>query len=213
MRNNETGEFELVVGNRQIMSGFFIVVLLFAVGVAMGYFLGQNSPRSAKLASDTTAAASAPPVDSRPQPIAPAPQQAPATDTPTDSTQPPAAAGDATPQPTTQPVRDSSAPPTTAVAAPPVLAPPAAETAPPEAPAGTYWQVMAVGHSDAIVVVRTLQNKGFPATVSPGTKGLTRVLVGPYPDRAAMGRAKADLESTGYGSLYKVEITPDQGRK
>ncbi len=42
MRNKETGEFELVVGNRQLLSGFFIVVLLFAVVFAMGYILGQN---------------------------------------------------------------------------------------------------------------------------------------------------------------------------
>ena len=48
MRNNETGEFELIVGNRQLLSGFFIVVLLFAVAFAMGYVVGQNSPRSAK---------------------------------------------------------------------------------------------------------------------------------------------------------------------
>ena len=48
MRNNETGEFELVVGNRQLLSGFFIVVLLLAVAFAMGYVVGQNSPHSAK---------------------------------------------------------------------------------------------------------------------------------------------------------------------
>ena len=36
MRNNETGEFELVVGNRQLLSGFFIVVLLFARGLRDG---------------------------------------------------------------------------------------------------------------------------------------------------------------------------------
>ena len=48
MRNNETGEFELIVGNRQLLSGFFIVVLLFAVAFAMGYVVGQNSPRSSQ---------------------------------------------------------------------------------------------------------------------------------------------------------------------
>ncbi len=52
MRNNETGEFELVVGNKQLLSGFFIVVLLFAVAFAMGYVVGQNTQRPAKLASD-----------------------------------------------------------------------------------------------------------------------------------------------------------------
>ena len=47
MKNNETGEYELVVGNRQLLSGFFVVVLLCAVAFAMGYVVGQNSPRSA----------------------------------------------------------------------------------------------------------------------------------------------------------------------
>ena len=36
MRNNDTGEFELVVGNRQLLSGFFIVVLLLRGGVRHG---------------------------------------------------------------------------------------------------------------------------------------------------------------------------------
>ena len=57
MRNNETGEFELVVGNRQLLSGFFIVVLLFAVAFAMGYIVGQNSPRSANCSRKPASAA------------------------------------------------------------------------------------------------------------------------------------------------------------
>lgn len=206
MRNNETGEFELIVGNRQIMSGFFIVVLLFAVGVAMGYFLGQNTPRSAKLASETAAAS--PPataVDARPQPAAPA-LPPPQTPQPVDTAQeqPPA---ESAPQPSTQPVREpGTAPPASAAAAPAV--PPAL----PEALPGTYWQVLAVGRNDADVVVRTLRNKGFPTALSPGTKGLTRVLVGPYADRTALGRAKTDLEAAGF-SGFKVDVAADQGRK
>ena len=43
MKNNETGEFELVLGNRQLLSGFFIVVILFAVFFVMGYIVGRNS--------------------------------------------------------------------------------------------------------------------------------------------------------------------------
>ncbi len=204
MRNNETGEFELVVGNRQIMSGFFIVVLLFAVGVAMGYFLGQNTPRSAKLASETSAAsAPATAVDARPQPAAPAqPPQTPPAETA--QQQPPA---EPAPQPSTHPVREpGTAEPPRAAAAPP------AGSALPEAAPGTYWQVLAVGRNDADVVVRTLRNKGFPTALSPGTKGLTRVLVGPFADRTELGRAKTDLEAAGF-SGFKVEIAADQGRK
>lgn len=208
MRNNETGEFELVVGNRQIISGFFIVVLLFAVGVAMGYFLGQNAPRSAKLPAET-AAASAPPsaaVDARPQPAAPA---QPAATPPAESAQAQQPPADSSPQPSTQPVRDPAATPPAAATSPAAAAPATvAEAAP-----GTYWQVMAVGKGDADVVVRTLQNKGFPGTTSPGTKGLTRVVVGPYPDRTALGRAKTELEAAGFTNLYKVDIGGEAGHK
>ena len=69
MRNNETGEYELVVGNKQLLSGFFIVVVLCAVAFAMGYVVGQNSPRTAKLASDQPPAGVA--QDARPQPASP----------------------------------------------------------------------------------------------------------------------------------------------
>ena len=204
MRNNETGELEFVVGNRQIMSGFFIVVLLFAVGVAMGYFLGQNSPRSAKMVTETSAASPASGTDGRPQPAAP-PQAA------AQSAQPAAggdqqAGADAPAQPSTQPVRDTAAatdPATSASGS----AQASTAAAVPEAPSGIYWQVMAVqGKGDADVVVKTLKNKGFPATSSPGTRGLTRVLVGPYAERTALGRAKSDLEAAGFGGLYRVEI-------
>src|SRR6185312_11742731 len=68
MRNNETGEFELVVGNKQLLSGFFIVVLLFAVAFAMGYVVGENS-RTAKAQTEMAAGGSTPPTvaDARPQ--------------------------------------------------------------------------------------------------------------------------------------------------
>src|SRR5436190_23807245 len=106
MRNNETGEFELIVGNRQLLSGFFIVVLLFAVAFAMGYVVGQNSPRSAKVATET--AATAPPSgDSRPAPIAAAPAPAPAGPT-GEASGPTGPAGESA-QPTTQAARDPEA--------------------------------------------------------------------------------------------------------
>src|SRR5205807_1827309 len=143
MKNNETGEFELVVGNRQLLSGFAIVVLLFGVGVAMGYILGQNSPRSAKLQPEGAVTSSVP--DSRPQP----------------------AGGEAA-------------------------------SSLPEAPPGNYWQVMALPQKDAEAVLHTLKDQGFPSLLSPGTKGLTRVLVGPYKDVQSMGKAKTQLEGNGF---------------
>ena len=106
MRNNETGEFELVVGNKQLLSGFFIVVLLFAVAFAMGYVVGQNTQRPAKMASEGGSRLSRPPCagfaaaafDSGSGARAGASAETPA------GQQPPA---DAPPQPTTQPAQES----------------------------------------------------------------------------------------------------------
>src|SRR3979409_2480226 len=109
MKNNETGEFELVVGNKQLLSGFFIVVLLFAVAFAMGYVVGQNTQRPARLASDgAQPTIPSNPAASRPHPASPVPA-APA---PSGPTGPEAAAGqqpppDSPPQPTTQPAQGS----------------------------------------------------------------------------------------------------------
>ena len=189
-RNNETGEFELVVGNRQLLSGFFIVVLLFAVAFAMGYVVGQNSPRSAKIQADATPPTV--PADNRPQPVssnAPAP---PVAAPPADAgaAQPPAA--DSTPQPTTQP---ASQPPAAAAAAnAPAAAPANADSLAP----GSYLQVMALNQTDAEGMVKTLKDRGFPALLTPGRNNLMRVLVGPYNDTAAIGKAKTSLENAGF---------------
>ena len=55
MRNKDTGEFELVLGNKQLLSGFFIVVLLLAVVFAMGYVVGRGTSKSAGVAPETAA--------------------------------------------------------------------------------------------------------------------------------------------------------------
>ena len=43
MPRNEDGEFELILGNKQLLSVFFIVVILLGVFFTMGYIVGRNS--------------------------------------------------------------------------------------------------------------------------------------------------------------------------
>src|SRR6185295_11947311 len=43
MPKNEEGEFELILGNRQLLSVFFVVVILLGVFFTMGYIVGRNS--------------------------------------------------------------------------------------------------------------------------------------------------------------------------
>lgn len=202
MKNNETGEFELVLGNRQLLSGFFIVVILFAVFFVMGYIVGRNSSPSGQLAANRDPSSAAPgPSNTRPQPAS---GSAPA------SQSPPAAAAEPTkddaaaippsePQPTTQAAQPSAAktqPP------PPVAAAPAAVAAAAVEPAAgeMFLQVTSVKPRDvAETVARTLKGKGFPTSLSPGPDGKTRVWVGPYIDRGKLGEAKAELERLGFG--------------
>jgi cell division septation protein DedD len=212
MKNNETGEFELVMGNRQLLSGFFIVCLLFGVAFAMGYIVGRNSSPSARALSEMTAPAQAPVVsDSRP-----APSGAVVTPPPAEGTDPakpadggpagsaataqaggtqPAGTQPAGTQPVgTQPVQ------TLPIESPAATTPSAVTTEP---AAGNYWQVMAVKQPEAEVVVQTLKDKGFPASLSPGPNNLVRVLVGPYNDRDSLGKAKAELENAGFHPILK----------
>src|SRR4051812_5543981 len=43
MGKSEDGEFELILGNRQLLSVFFIVVVLLGVFFTMGYIVGRSS--------------------------------------------------------------------------------------------------------------------------------------------------------------------------
>src|ERR1700690_236851 len=79
MAKNEDGEFELVVGNKQLLSIVFILMVLFGVVFSMGYFVGR-----ANVGGDAATAA-APGAASQGRPDAAGPQTA--------STRPPADSG------------------------------------------------------------------------------------------------------------------------
>jgi cell division protein FtsN len=201
MKNSETGEFELVLGNKQLLSGFFLVVILFAVFFVMGYIVGRNSTPTTQLAGTHDQNSAATPSGARPQPAsgsAPVEQNPPAAvaEPPKDD------AGAATPatepQPTTQPAQPAQ---TKTEAAPPAAAPPAQP-----APGETYLQAYSGKQEVAETVSHTLKQKGFPTLLSPGPQGKTRVLVGPYPDLGKLGQAKADLERLGFSPFrQKIE--------
>lgn len=188
MKNNETGEFELVLGNRQLLSGFFVVVILFAVFFVMGYFVGRNSSPPVKMAVETGTGAPSTAADARPQPASGA---APAAQNPAPAAEPAANEPAGEPQPTTQPAREAE----------PQTSPPATEPA--AVAPGTYLQVMAVRREEADVVARSLKDKGFPSSLALAPTGLTRVLVGPYTDAASLGKAKSDLENAGFHPIVK----------
>jgi cell division septation protein DedD len=216
MRNNDTGEMELVLGNRHLLTGFFVVALLFGVAFAMGYVVGRNSAPSPKLQAETAAGGTVAAIpDARAVPgTSPSSPSTPAASGANPGVTGTAAAEDAAqhpaePEPTTQAAKDgpaagsdASAPSKTAGANDPAQSDAAAAQEPPP---GTYWQVTAIAQPQAEVFAKVLRDKGFKVTLTPGTKNLTRVLVGPYPDRDALGRAKSDLESAGFHPVMKKE--------
>lgn len=181
MKNNETGEFEMAVGSRQLLSGFFVVVLLMGVAFAMGYVVGQNT-RSVKVETAVQPARAV----SLPGPAAPAPLE-----------------------PARELIPDRSAGATAAPVAverSKEKRPPARTTqretgkgAQAEPAPGSYWQVKALRQNDAEVMVQTLKDMGLPALLSPSPAkpALMRVLVGPYHDSETMGRVKTRLEKAG----------------
>jgi cell division septation protein DedD len=186
VKNKETGEFELVVGNGQIISGFFILALLLAVFFAMGFIVARAKYQQ-EPAATTTASSTQPELRQQPAaapPAAQVPAEAkndPHTD---DATKPPAE------------VAPPDRPAETAQEPPPVVA---------ESMAGTYWQVTATKDPAAArAMLQSMKDMGLPASLSPGPNDFTRVLVGPYTDTATMAKVKTQLENAG---LHPVKHT------
>jgi cell division septation protein DedD len=190
---DETDQKELVLGNKQLLSIFFIVIAMLGVAFTLGYMIGRNT-------ANVSAASMAPGVSQAPATVqSPAPQaprmaesQPPAQVVQQDPTPPPVAA------PVPQKVTGTSAakPYDSESTSPPVAAAPAPVAA---ATSPSYLQVAAMKRADADHMVSVLRDRGFPALVGESPKeGLFRVLVGPYKDISALVDAKAKLKAAGF---------------
>ncbi len=188
MKNSETGEYELVIGNKQVLSAFFIVALLCGVFFVLGYVVGANLPRGGKTQTEAAAPLAGPPCD---RGYASCRSDNPARIVAGLSAQPTPRrnrkrtmrkrrrAPEPPPQPTTQAARESPQPP------------PAVADAP-----GSYWQVFATRQAaDAQPLLQTLKDGGMPASLKTGADGWSRIMVGPYSDAASLSKARNDLES------------------
>jgi cell division septation protein DedD len=178
------GEKELVLGNKQLISLFFVVVALCGVFFAMGYMMGRPSGKQLAAIPETGPAAQVAPVQAQ--------ESAPPHETPPPDTQSPASAetASATPPPATQTQAARDVPAT------------ATATAVPEAGA-TYLQVTALRRTDADNLVKTLKEQNFPALLADSSKpDLFRVLVGPYQQTADVADAKARLKALGFANAF-----------
>jgi cell division septation protein DedD len=208
---NEDGEFELILGNRQLMSVFFIVVILLGVFFAMGYIVGRNAspvgapdvasrqPETKPVDTDTSSSTKR--------------ETTPATtkETTHDTTQP----ADARKETDSQPKETASQQgPATKPTPPPEPAPapvktPSRAAASSEPQAGrTYLQISAIDHDKAEILVELLRKKNFSAIAAeiPEKPGVFRVLVGPISE-ADINKTRAALQDASFPGKEAVKRT------
>jgi cell division septation protein DedD len=189
------GEKELVLGNKQLLSLFFVVVALCGVFFALGYMIGRNSAGPAVASLDASPAAAAlSPIPRAQEPEAPR-QTAVASDVQPAADTAGTPDSEATPG-GTQPAHDTPAPLTI-----PAYAPVTTVAAP--EPGATYLQVTALRRTDADSLVRTLREQHFPTLLAGSSRqDLFRVLVGPYRETAQVADAKARLKALGFANAF-----------
>jgi cell division septation protein DedD len=211
---NEDGEFELILGNRQLLTVFFIVVVLFGIFFAMGYILGRPAGPATEVAA--TKKAERPLIVETPGQNAPAlPVAKPATEViPVEKPKPaetakaepekPAPAKAETPKPEPKKPEPAKSKPEPAKRPEPAKAAAASSNE----PSGTYLQLAATSQREANLEVERLRKKGFKAIAveKPDDPNLFRVLVGPVAD-GSTNKTKADLKAAGFPGDKAIKRT------
>jgi cell division septation protein DedD len=190
---NDDGEFELILGNRQLLSVFFIVVILLGVFFTMGYIVGRNSGAVTAEVTPIPSVDAKPPAPEAPA-RAPEPAPAPPASTETVAQQPAPTAPAAEPEPE-RPKRETKAEAHTVTGSRPVAG-------------QTYLQLAATSQHEADILVDVLRKKDFRAMAAeieekPGT---FRVLVGPITETTA-NKMRADLQGAGFPGNAAIRRT------
>ena len=203
MAKNPEEEFELVLGNRHLLSLFFVVVIFFAgfftVGYTVGYGQGEESRPAPTLAR----------VDPTTEPLNEIRmpdtllKDAPKSPKPTVvKPKPPAEKAAVKPEPkpvaANAPAKPSPAKAPVAIATPEPK--PSAQPKPEAAKAGDYHlQVAAVRvKKDAEMLAGKLKAQGYPASVQANSDGWNRVIVGPFASAEAAQSYKTRLSKDGF---------------
>jgi len=210
------GEFELVLGNRQLFSVLGIVVILLGIFFAMGFFAGKsvgqaaaNSGLPARHAGEqnplvaetpqTTSPATAPAV---PAQTAATPAAAPAEDTAEKDTSSKKTSEKSTAN--TKKEAAAAAAKEATLAEKPVVQRGSDQVVMPAS--GSYLQVASTRLSEAQSLAALLRKHGFHAVLAESPKAeLVRVLVGPFSSPEATTEARAKLKSLDISKPYPVK--------
>jgi cell division protein FtsN len=215
-------EQEMVLGNKQLLSAFFVVVALLGVFFTMGYVIGRNTTSTSDGAAKKAvlidrptdaAAVTLPVADSAPPPVAAIPSRTEPAHTGQDPPQQEARKAEASKKaeaPKKAEASKAEAPKPEAMHQPPPVVKAgekAVDTsvvvAPAESTAGhTYLQLMAVKRPVADSTVKMLKGRGLPALLGESSRPeLYRVLVGPYGDTESLAKAKTELKKMGFDTF------------
>ena len=195
------GEKELVLGNKQLISLFFVIVALCGVFFALGYMMGRPSGKQVAAIPDGSAGTT-PTSGGTVSPVPSTSQDSAQPEPPRETASADVQAVPADPQPQspstrTQVARDVPAPSPTATTPAPAATPAVREEG------ATYLQVTALGRTDAANLVKTLKEQNFPALLAESSKpDLFRVLVGPFHQTADVADAKARLKALGFANAF-----------
>lgn len=197
MSVREEGEFELILGNRQLLSVLFIVVVLLGVFFAMGFLAGRStsgSTASAKGGESDLPRVVEPAQTPAPPPAEPRTQEQAAVSAPPKQTGEQPAKKAETPEPKAPP---PSAPPAKAASSGGYIETP---------PAGTYLQAAATRREDAESMLGLLKQDGLSGFVTPSPKpDMYRVLIGPLAGNELIAAAREKLGNRGIKSPYIVK--------
>jgi cell division septation protein DedD len=192
MPDRNEGEFEFTLGNKQLFSVLFIVVVLLGLFFAMGFLAGRGTAPdgSKQIAKRETGPLR---VDAGEQQQAAAAQQ----ETPKAAATPAAQPAQAKPEPQkAEPAKAEPARPASAPAGGGVTDTP---------PAGRYLQVAATVLNDAQTLRLQLVERRLRVIIAPSSKPeYMRVLVGPLGDNDAITAAREELKQVGINSPYLV---------
>lgn len=201
----EEEEFELVLGNKQLLSLFFVVVVFFAAFFSVGYTVGFNHGETAQQSPLTMAENDAPaPQDQIVLPEALL-KDAPGTE-PTAAPKPAETAkaepvkADPKPAPFRKETEAKKPAPVRRTAAPKAKPPAAASSGP-----SYHLQVAALRvQKDAELLASKLKAKGYPALVDTGAgDGWIRVVVGPFSGADAAKEYRTKLRGDGFDTMLR----------
>jgi cell division septation protein DedD len=202
------GEFELVLGNRQLFSVLGIVVILLGIFFAMGFFAGKSVGQAAANSAAATA-----PTDQAPL-VVDAPQSsttatAPSSQVPAAAEPAATAAKGASEKVEDKRVAEGKKQPAASKTAESPLAKPAtskgADQVVKPAP-GSYLQVASTRLSEAQSLASLLRKHQFHVVLAESPKAdLVRVLVGPFGSPEATTQARSKLKSLDIAKPYPVK--------